>query len=281
MRRSGHHAIVLWLGNHIDGSALYINDVYPNKKAERQNVIPGKVLTSPDVGRSIEPCEVRHTELHTVRDFYSKPRSFSMLSKYEDTVDKNWDCLLLSFENWYVNCISNSVFAKKHNAWYGQTEQVDNVLVLRDPFNCLASLLSGDSTWPIPLENIVMNFIDLWKNHAREFLGQTEYFSNLTTINFNSWHINSGYRMNLMKKLGTKIDNSSFQYIPEFGKGSSFTGYRKQGRASELRLQDRWRTCQDLAEFRLLTQDQELLDMANSIFNLTVYTDLQNWIRSC
>jgi hypothetical protein len=29
MKRSGHHAIVFWVGNHIDGDAIYINDVYP------------------------------------------------------------------------------------------------------------------------------------------------------------------------------------------------------------------------------------------------------------
>jgi len=280
MRRSGHHAIVFWVGNHIDGDALYINDVYPHQKAERQFTIPSKVVTSQSTGRSLEPCVINNVDLHVTRDFYAKPCSFSMLKKYTRDIQQDWDCLLLSFEEWHINDIDNNEFIERHDEWYGRSKQINNILVLRDPFNCLASVLKGGHYWPVPLKNVVDNFIDLWKNHAKEFIGQTKYLSNLTKINFNKWHIHGGYRMTIMERLNIKIDESSFQYIPEFSNGSSFTGYDKQGMASNLRLQDRWRSCQDLIEFKMLKQDKELIDMSYEIFHIDkAYQDLKKWIE--
>lgn len=280
-RRNGHHAIIFWIGKYYDGSILYINDVYPHQKAEKEFSIPGKIVITPYVGRTIEPCEIQPTTINAVRDIYVKSKTSLKLSKYTDVFfTGDYDCLMLSFEGWDINQIMNGLFIQNHDRWYGTKERIDNMLVLRDPFNCLASELTAYTMWSIPVEDVVQNFAKLWKSHAREFLGQTNLLSNLITVNFNKWHLDSKYRIKLMEKIGVQLDRSPYEYIPDFGNGSSFTGFRKQGRASKLKILDRWRNCKDLAEFRMLKYDKELVDLAEEIFNMKADSIFKKWLEN-
>lgn len=155
------------------------------------------------------------------------------------------------------------------NAWttdQGASGHIVYLLILRDPYNLFASRLKH--SW----EGITMDetIVDLWKQHAREFLHLTKILpSNTKCIYYNDWFGSSAYRRALASDLELPATSESakpFSIIPPFGYGSSFDEMKYNGRAQYMNVLHRWKSYVRDEEFiRYARRDPELHELATAV----------------
>lgn len=117
LQRSGHHAILHWIMANMDGRYVFINNCRPGK--------------SPFASINSEPN--RNKLVTNIPDFDvtaeqagNRCRKDYLLYNYEDHVLRD-----IEADDFYVN----------HDAWLGTSQRTVNVLILRDPYNMIASRL--------------------------------------------------------------------------------------------------------------------------------------------
>ena len=118
LQRSGHHAIIQWMLANIKGRYCFLN-----------NCIPGK-----------NPFHKEHIMRSMERRFVSNIPDISLEAECNGD-HRTKDFLVYNYENRSFDGILNPTFAAHRDACVGKSlEQVD-IIVLRDPFNNIASKL--------------------------------------------------------------------------------------------------------------------------------------------
>jgi hypothetical protein len=158
LRRSGNHAIMNWIAGLFDGVIWYFNDCVPTSDP----------FTNRELTHHL-PC----------------------LKKRLPITGDNPDVVMHSYEDRQLTVIRDQPrISKRWNA-----EERFDVLILRDPFNTLASLLEISKRRPRPWAPITgMKFNAIWKQYARVFSGTDNLFPNLLPISFNRWFTDIEYR---------------------------------------------------------------------------------------
>ena len=96
-------------------------------------------------------------------------------------------------------------------AWRPYADRLRDVLLLRDPFNMMASSITWWATGrqipagPLSMPNIDPDFkyLEIWKSQAREFVGQTHYLiHNPVMVSANRWAKDADYRAQIAELLG-------------------------------------------------------------------------------
>jgi len=161
------------------------------------------------------------------------------------------------------------------------------VLVIRDPFNLLASrhrhAIAGSS------ERGGLVALEMWKQHAQEALGDTNYLvskggegpSRLVVIKYNDWVESRCYRKQVAEQLGLQFcstaDREAVGYVPLYGRGSSFDGLLRQGQGHTMDVTKRIHSIIDcqlgghssvskVTYRELFSSDSDLLRLANTLF---------------
>lgn len=285
MKRSGHHAIVFWIADNVDSDEILYTGMRPGEESGIEFNVNYKAHGTPITERLLEPCWPIIYTLKSKPPVYVKSKKYGIqkfvhIGNINDILCQtsilDWDCLIFSLEDWTIDQIKQGEIEEKHDEWYGQRLNMISVLVLRDPFNLVASNLSCHQ-YSTPTSEVLPKMCKIWKNHAREFVGQTSFFSNCVKVNFNKWHTDKDYRLELMEELDIRLDDSPYQRIPDFGGGSSFSGKEKQGKASELKITERWKHYKDVPEFKSLLKDDELMELFREIFG-TVSEEFEEWV---
>lgn len=130
----------------------------------------------------------------------------------------------------------------------------ENVLVIRDLYNCMASRLIGSN---IPKKGM----LELWKEHANLFLNE----SNLLKIKFNSWFVSKPYRDKIAHNLNLSDADKGLQEVSEEGRGSSFDGLKYNNKAQKMDVLNRYNSFLNNKVF-LKYIDDEAIDLNNKIF---------------
>ncbi len=159
----------------------------------------------------------------------------------------------------------------------GRSDRRITVLVLRDPFNLLASRLAK----PAPLLDLLepWEVLDAWEVYAEEFIGATSFLDSKVTVNFNSWFLDREYRQTVALQLGFPFTDAGINIVPKAGGGSSFDLLHYDGRASQMRVLDRWRHYQNDARFRNAFHGRrQLTHLCSQLFNFD--SDLKRFLRS-
>lgn len=140
------------------------------------------------------------------------------------------------------------------------------VVVLRDPYNTFASRLKYTGTLHKG-RGLSKEALEAWKTLARSYLSTRILY----TVNFNRWFDNLGYRACLSKTLNLSrlFRDVQRQYVSEYGLGSSFDGMKYQGRASQMRVLDRWKEYWNDATFRNFF-DKETREISDTLFGKVV-----------
>lgn len=98
----------------------------------------------------------------------------------------------------------------------------ENIIVLRNPFNILASSLKykekGGESKDVYCDE---RLLDLWKMYANEYLNITHYLPNKIIILYDHFISNENYRMNISRKLNLPTQIDSIVTLG-MGGGSSF-----------------------------------------------------------
>ncbi len=155
-----------------------------------------------------------------------------------------------------------------------QNNSIMHVLILRDPFNWLASWTKNAFKKSIAVQehrwNTVDQYIDMWKEHAREFLGDTKHMGDKVTINYNDWFLKEEYRKEISQKVGDRFSDKTITEIFGWGahRGAISSFENEEENVRDFALLDRWHYLKDMPQFKCLLDD-ELLSLSVRIFGET------------
>lgn len=243
LRRSGNHALINWLVAQYEGQICFRNNVesYRALPSARSDLLPA--LQSPKrtaVGLH-EACDKR---LH-----------------------------LVSFEDKPFESVFQGVSRASYRSITGhQVRTHFHILILRDPFNYLASRLErwGKSSDGLKLpDNQEPAALVRWKEYARGYL---QFAAGMApwqiAISYNSWLTSLEYRKAICAKLGIQLaDDAARLQVSAIGGGSSFVGVELQDVDCYL---NRWRHHRKHPFMEHLLRDRELVRLSDKIFHTTV-----------
>ena len=259
MRRSGHHAILNWIRYHLRGKHYFLNDC--------------KLGENPFNSAVWQSC--------LVQGYFGEHRLFragteqSRIFTYKGT-------LIYNFEEVDLRRVSDLMDGKQEKEWIGPSRLRKDIIILRDPFNMLASKLKWaygvvDRPSKPTLED-VRKSRDLWKIYAQEFLGRTNCLRDRINISYNHWFSDREYRDRLALDLGFKNRDLGIMEVARWGPSlsqDSFDGIKYDGRAQEMRVLDRWQAFKNDSFYLEMVEDKELHKLSNDIFgDLPGTTDL-------
>ncbi|MEO1743319.1 MAG: hypothetical protein AAFR99_16095, partial [Cyanobacteria bacterium J06629_9] len=162
--------------------------------------------------------------------------------------------------------VCSEKFERFHDTYVGVSATRFDFLILRDPFNLLASRIKSNMSRIT--DSSAAEIIQLWKSYAKEFLGETKILTqNKVCINFNRWHSSQMYRKGIADSLGLQFTDAGRERVKGYGGGSSFDGRNHDGEASQLKVLERWKLFEHTDSFWQLFRDEELLSYVERIFD--------------
>jgi len=239
MRRSGNHPVINWIVSQAadPAHALFFNDLVEGRELSEDGRLKDRLATAP---------------LPSIRGRY----------RLSDEVRRTHDLVVCSWEQKLPDAprLPANVIAEDHR----------RTLLLRDPFNTLASQ-ARMGRWPtdaVPPK--LADWVALWKDYAREFIrirdagGQGE-----VAVSYNRWLTDTGYRDTLATALGLPDRSDvALPQIPAQGGGSSFDGQAAgPEHVADDRHFKRWEAYKDVPWFKdAFKNDPDLVALSEQIF---------------
>ena len=153
---------------------------------------------------------------------------------------------------------------------------VTNILIVRDPYSMLASRIrkaasTNNQAFPRVPGPMLDRIVDVWKMHAREFLGLTNTLKRKVCVNFDSWFSNQAYRKHISRQLNMPFTDEGFSTVSNHAGGSSFdrTNFNRNNQAMDVLDRQKYLS---LSERRLLdvaVADDALQELARRIKAVT------------
>jgi hypothetical protein len=252
MMRTGNHAIISWLRNQVKGKAFHLNNLI------------------------VDENPYRH-KYYKLSDFY--PQHKTRIENYRLQATGNLiprDCLIYNYEDYDLSKVFSDRFEKTHDLYLGKTELRHDIIIIRDPFNLIASRLKSNM---ISVKDFRQNFVDLWIAYAKEYVGETNYLKhNKLCISYNQWCSNIDYRRSIADRLNLEFSDTGIDNIASHGGGSSFDKSNLNIKASEMETSKRWKHYADDPYYRKLVQNRELLFYAKQIFGNDLITEVNEYL---
>ena len=231
LRRSGNHAIINWIRKQHTGEVWHLNNIVVSEN-------PYRLL--------YETYLRDHLRREALGDFVKK------------------DCLIYSYEDYSLEQILDREFEKKHDLYLGKSSTRYDLLILRDPFNLLASRLKKDY---LEVKGDNQTVISLWIAYAKEYLGETNFLiNNKVCVNYNQWFVDVNYRQQLAEQLNCQFSDAGINQVKGHGGGSSFEGKEFDGKGTTMDVLNRHKKFEDNPDYQNLLKNEELLDYSRRIF---------------
>jgi len=250
IRRSGNHAIIGWLLNHVGTPFIHFNDI----QDPWNPLTPGGVRVA-----GVPAWQYKRGLLRKARQFFRSRREATFAGS-DPSVDyerlatlSGLACRVFSYEDKLVTGSSEALGA----AMPGETRK--SVLLLRDPFNLFASLLKA-GYFSRPLDELP----GIYARHAEAFLLQHE--TGIIGVNYNEWFQNADYRVSTAHRLGFDTNGAPYDEVPPNGGGSSFSGRARRGQASKMNVLSRWRHFAEHAQFARLVSESCVREAAEVLY---------------
>lgn len=241
LQRSGNHAIMNWIAAQSAGTCVVLND-----------------------------CEPRTNPFDSMQEYceYSDGSLVSLLHTWDQAtrelvrpgIPRQRNLLIHSYEDRELSGDPVS------ESWIGSSNSQFEVLIVRDPLNFFASRLQmWDKLTGLKERHQV---VELWKKYAREALGLTSVLDPIrkVLIEFGKWKDDVGYRRHVAAKLKVAFSDRGIDSLVEIGPGSSFDSFNYQTRASEMAVNQRWKSCIGDDVYRSILADRELQELAIRLF---------------
>lgn len=247
-KRSGHHAIVNWIVSQCSGNVCYLNYAQPGTNP----------FSTASQNLRLEGLD----NYNPLQIDYKKEAAGKLTKK---------DYLIYTYEENQLHAVLTETFEQKRIAMLGSSDKAYDILVIRDPFNILASRLKLERlqlSRQRGMSNSLHDCKELWKSYAREYLGVTQHRKQ-TPVNilYNQWFKSPDYRKHVSQTLGLEFNDASLNTVRhEYGGGSSFDENRFHGRAQKMRVLERWKVFVKDPEYRALVRDPELFELSIEIF---------------
>ena len=250
LRRTGNHAIICWMEEQQKSTSnvYHLNNLKVNENPYRYKY---------------QNLSYYHPQHQWAIAQYKKQARGELLQR---------DCLIYSYEDYSLKQIFSAHFENKHDLYIGKTLQRYDVLIIRDPFNLLASRLKNNF---LPVKSKQKSFIDLWIEYAKEYLGETNYLKhNKICVNYNLWVKNRDYRHKLAQKLNIEFTDAGIDKVLSHGGGSSFDGKSLDGKATTMDTSNRWKYFVDNPTYLGLIKNKKILNYSHKIFGFIPGTEI-------
>ncbi|OZH53967.1 hypothetical protein AFK68_14040 [Hydrocoleum sp. CS-953] len=244
MKRTGNHAIMNWVKSQHTGEVGFLNNVAANENPYRYKY-ENLQDNFPEHKWAIE-----HNRQQAKGYFIKR------------------DCLIYSYEDFPLDQIASDKFEGNHDIYLGKSAIRYDLLILRDPFNLLASRLKTSSkvSYFLSVNSQNKTMIDLWLDYAKEYLGETNYLKhNKICINYNQWFADIDYRRQIADKLQMEFSDLGIDKVTGFGGGSSFEGKQFDGKGTSMDVLNRWQKVSDNPQYKQFF-DREVLEYSEKIF---------------
>jgi hypothetical protein len=181
------------------------------------------------------------------------------------------ECLIYNFEDHSLRLLLLGHHSFNRIAWLGKSQDYTRVLIVRDPFNMLASKLRwARGEKHAPSTNTLFTTRDLWKAYAKLYLRMVDIQSNTVCIDYNSWFSREDQRASYAKELGLGTHNKGINRVARYGPtrwGDSFDGLTYDGAAQEMQTLSRWKAFKSDELYLKLVRDRELIDLSRKIYS--------------
>lgn len=151
---------------------------------------------------------------------------------------------------------------------------VQNILILREAKNVFASRIHkafsiDHPAYPRELGFLMDRSVELWKAHAREYLGMTHILKNKVCIYFNEWFLNQDYRREISRNLGLEFTDEDISQVSKKGGGSSFNSTQFDGNPQGMDVLSRHESLQgdEKALLDAVFKDRELCELNEQVSN--------------
>ena len=263
IRKSGNHAISVWLLRHLGRRAVHLGDVTGESPYDSCAEINTKRL-----------CQWRcKPAIRNIHKIFSR-KGVTAFPRNEQAV--NWkyirhfspkDCLILSYKNRFLDDAVYEAYVQRHDIHVGSSEQRHRVVILRDAFNLFASLLRT----PGITAHDIATCIRIYKQYAELFLDASrQKQQNIICISYNKWFSSRDYRAGLVERFGVTLDREPVRAAPSNGNGSSLDHDRQGGNDQRKRVLERWQTCRNDPAYRAIFKDAHLAELSESVFGRIV-----------
>lgn len=207
MKRSGNHAFIEWIK--ANGNVAFFNNIVRIERVLRgESPLP-------------EPIPFER--------WLDRKSRVPLLARAR-VMNKD---VLVSFEDLEPNWQRFSTVPKR----------TSSILILRDPFNLFSSRIRARHSFNVmafspPPSPIFHRMIDLWKMHARAFLGESSQGVDVP-VYFDRWFESGEYRRQIADRLGIRNSDAGLNVVTRHGYGSSFDGRQFDTRARDMNVLNR------------------------------------------
>ncbi|MFB2768936.1 hypothetical protein ACE1AT_06520 [Pelatocladus sp. BLCC-F211] len=246
LKRSGHHAVMVWLAYHFQLPIFVLNNIKP--------------YTDPYLTSAFNNNWDKESDwlVHIDSENVEQIRN---LHKH---------CLMISVQDFNItNLKDKRDFIWERQKTIGETFNLYNILFLRDPFNMLASRLYKPGLVPKLIDNA--EILDTWEIYAEEYLGITNFIESKISVNYNLWFSSIEYRKQLSAQFKLIFTDAGLNIVPKSsgGNGSSFDKNLYDGKGNQMKVLERWKLCQEDKRFHEgFRERHKLANLYRQIFPL-------------
>ncbi len=234
--RAGGHAIIQWIAEHIPDKLVLFNNLNPDK---------------------------------IIMDHRTTPWIFGLPSRIPNfkSTGERWEWVYRQFDKMIIDpieCFLYSYEDRNPELFCDEiVTQQTKIVVIRDPYNWLASRLKGfGGIYPQKAWHIEADPISMWKKHAMIAIDKTEGY---LPVLYNKWFVSKEYRISISQKLGLDHTDKGLEFVPPNGGGSSFDGRKFHTKAQGMDVLSRWLEFADNKEYRQHLDD-EMHEISNVLF---------------
>lgn len=178
----------------------------------------------------------------------------------------NKSCLFISYEDIGIDRLADQKIIPDRIEIIGDSHEIFTVLILRDPFNLMASRIRK-KTPTVSEFKLYGDALNGWKNYALEFTGKGSCLRDCIKISYNHWFTDQAYRKEIARQLGRPFSDKGLNVVTTAGRGSSFDDLTYNGKAQEMDVLQRWSSLKDDDEFcDLFRGRDDILYLSEQIF---------------
>lgn len=267
IKRSGNHAIINWIFSQIPGQVVFANHCY----------LAGKEIRIYKGTGRIDCKGINYWDFKKKYFFFERNPFFNKEIVTYSKNDQRFngqklkqhpkEAIIVSFEEKDIENFSD-LMDRYHEQWVGKSQEVFSIVILRDPFNVLASIYQK---WG--KENL-KNIAVLWEKYAQVYLSYQKSADRYRLgINYNQWLTDVNYRQAITERLQIPFDDLKKELVANFAGGSSFDGLSYQQEGQKMDVLNRWQTFREDPEYYSLFNNPQLLKLSEEIFGIIPGTE--------
>ena len=264
MKRSGQHGVVNWFAQQNHHDVLHLNNCINGWKERHLSPMKEHMVVHYKYNGAT----------HDVKNYFIDHKIDLSASKRLRGEYHAADFGKVKERLYNIEDLSLSEYT--HLQMWNFAEMGENsrtILILRDPFNFIASCLqrlkdppdAGATDVGVQLPQR----LKVWKEHARQVLYQSESDQDIYFINFNEWFQSHDYRRKICSDLGLVHTDAGVNQVMNFGNGSSFDREKFNGSAQEMSVLTRYKSWEHHPAFKHLVDD-ELRSWGKEIFGVKI-----------